>query len=218
MNTTETTQTLSASSLFRSAYENRYTWDSNFPGFSAIAHLVENGMVYESEVSVSPDLKITITNANSSEAEAAIRDQVLEIIIHRVRRNFEDVHGKNEFILGDVDDSGAVTVLVGGQASGDRYKVHNNVVSMVHRHIHGTVVTINVFSTFDTGKGYLPMDYESFYSNPNTDEPPSPKQNHHDEYACFGNYFILTSRRVIQVDNADEAKEFRLTEITLLNR
>lgn len=215
MSTTETISTIDAAALFRAAYENRYTWDSNFPGFSAIAHLTQNGNVHTAHVHVAGDLKITITNASSSEAETAIRQQVQEIIVHRVRRQFEDVHGKNEFTYGETDDSGAVTVLVGGAATGDRYKVHNNIVSLVHRHIHGTVVTINVLSTFNTGEGYLPVDYESFYTKPNANEPDSPKQYHHDEYARFGNYFILTFRHISQADNTNgiETQELRLTDL-----
>ncbi|MEB3338308.1 MAG: DUF3386 domain-containing protein [Leptolyngbyaceae bacterium] len=218
MNTTETIQNIDASALFRSAYENRYTWDANFPGFTAVAHSVQNDLVYQADVHVASDLKITITNANSSEAEAAIRNQISEIVIHRVRRRFEDVHGKNVFTCGDRDASGVVTVLVDGAAAGDQYKVHNNIVSMVHRHIHGTVVTINVLSTLDTGKGYLPVNYESFYSHPETGEPSSPTQQHHDEYALFGEHYILTLRRVMTGDSCHEAQtqEFQLTEISLL--
>jgi hypothetical protein len=87
---------------------------------------------------------------------------------------------------------------------------------MVHRHIHGMVVTIHVFSTFDTGKGYLPVDYESFYTNPNKAESNSPIQRHHDEYAPFGDYFILKARQV-RSDDPSQTKDFQLTEITLLN-
>jgi len=218
MNATEMTQTIDAATLFRSAYENRYTWNSEFPGFRAIAHSEQNGILHQAHVTVSADLKISLTNTSSDEAEKIIRDQVQEIIIHRVRRKFEDVHGKNDFTCGDTDASGAVTILVGGAAAGDRYQVLNNIVTLVHRHIHGTVVTINVLSTLDTGKGYLPVDYTSFYSKPNTDEPDSPLQQHHDQHACFGDYFILTSRCVSLAshDNQAQTQKFDLTEIALL--
>lgn len=220
MNSTETIQTIDAAALFRAAYENRYTWDSTFPGFSAIAHLEQDGTVHQADVTVSSDLKITLTNTSSEEAAETIRNQIQEIIVHRVRRKFEEVHGKNEFAWGDTDASGAVTVLVGGAAMGDQYKVHNNAITLVHRHIHGTVVTINVLSTMDTGEGYLPVDYESFYSNPNVTGSDNPKQRHHNEYACFDGYFILIMRQVSQADSADKVKphELRLTDIALLRQ
>ncbi|MEN9862161.1 MAG: hypothetical protein RLZZ515_2643, partial [Cyanobacteriota bacterium] len=44
------------------------------------------------------------------------------------------------------------------------------VVTMVHRHIHGTVVTIFTESTTDTGSGYLSRTYTSQYADPATGE------------------------------------------------
>jgi hypothetical protein len=41
---------------------------------------------------------------------------------------------------------------------------------MVHRHIHGTVVTIFTESTTDTGAGYLSQRYTSQYADPTTGE------------------------------------------------
>lgn len=211
-------RTTDATALFRSAYENRYTWDWAFPGFKAVAQFSQNGREHQAQIQVTADLKIIISNASSNDAVAAIREQVQEIITHRVRRRFEDVHGKNEFACGDTDATGAVTILVSGAAMGDRYKVCNNIVTMVHRQIHGTIVTINVLSTLNTGEGYLPVDYESFYSTTSGNQPDSPKQQHHDDYDRVGDYFILTSRRVVQADQGDDSQtqELRLTEISLL--
>lgn len=204
-----------AAFLFQAAYENRYTWDANFTGFTASAHLSQKGIVHLADVTITPELKVIVTNANSSEAEKAIYGQIQEIVIHRIHRTFADVHGKNEFTYGQSNESDEALILVGGASAGDRYKVKDKIVTMVHRHIHGTVVTINVLSTFDTGKGYLPMDYESFYSKPNQPDSVSPIQNHHDEYAAFGDYFILTSREVSS-DDPSASQEFKLTNISLL--
>lgn len=218
MTTMEITPTINAADLFRAAYENRYTWDANFPGFTAVAHLTQDGVTHQAKVSVSPDLQVTLTDASSSEAEKLIHHQLQEIIIHRVRRSFDEVHGKNEFSLEGTDDAGAAIIHVSGDAMGDRYKVQNTIVTMVHRHIHNTVVTITVSSTMDTGTGYLPIDYESVYSNPSTGEPTSPTQHHHDQYERFGDYFLLTSRRVSQAGQAGESpmQELRLSQISLL--
>ena len=60
--------------------------------------------------------------------------------------------------------------IVGGKGEGDRYRIKGDVVTMVHRHIHGTVVTIFTESTTDTGSGYLSRSYTSRYSDPATGE------------------------------------------------
>jgi hypothetical protein len=87
------------------------------------------------------------------------------VAIHRVRRGFEQTHGDNTFTAGDTDPVG-VEVIVGGKNTGDRYRIKGDVVTMVHRHIHGTVVTIFTESTTDTGHGYLSHQYTSQYSDP----------------------------------------------------
>ncbi|MFZ9265485.1 MAG: DUF3386 family protein, partial [Vulcanococcus sp.] len=85
--------------------------------------------------------------------------------IHRVRRSFEQTHGENTFTAGDTDAVGT-EVIVGGKNAGDRYRIKGDVVTMVHRHIHGTVVTIFTESTTDTGSGYLSHTYSSQYADP----------------------------------------------------
>jgi hypothetical protein len=62
-------------------------------------------------------------------------------------------------------------VIVGGKNSGDRYRIKGDVVTMVHRHIHGTVVTIFTESTIDTGCGYLSRSYTSRYADPASGAP-----------------------------------------------
>jgi hypothetical protein len=61
-------------------------------------------------------------------------------------------------------------MIVGGKNAGDRYRIKDSVVTMVHRHIHGTVVTIYTESTTNTGSGYLSRSYTSQYSDPATGE------------------------------------------------
>jgi hypothetical protein len=98
-----------------------------------------------------------------------VASQLWEVAIHRVRRSFEQTHGDNTFTAGDVNPRG-IEVIVGGKNAGDRYCIANDVVTMVHRHIHGTVVTIETESVTDTGHGYLSHRYSSRYSDPATGE------------------------------------------------
>ena len=53
---------------------------------------------------------------------------------------------------------------------GDKYRIKDDVVTMVHRHIHGTVVTIYTTDVTDTGAGYLSHTYTSQYADPATGE------------------------------------------------
>ena len=101
---------------------------------------------------------------------------------HRVRRSFEQTHGENTFTAGDTNDVGT-EVLVGGKGAGDKYRIKDDVVTMVHRHIHGTVVTIYTTDVTDTGAGYLSHTYTSQYSDPATGEARGGRSSFKDSFA-----------------------------------
>ncbi|MFM7371632.1 MAG: DUF3386 family protein, partial [Sphaerospermopsis kisseleviana] len=107
------------------------------------------------KIRIDGNLKWEVTEVENEAAKKAIDSQTWEIAVHRVRRTFEQTHGENTFIYGETDETGAVEIFVGGKSAGDKYKVRNDVVTLVHRHIHGVVVTINTFSIHETGAGYL---------------------------------------------------------------
>jgi hypothetical protein len=209
---TETTTI--ARDLFRAAYENRYTWDSKFPGYTADVTLRQGEDVHIGNIRVNADCTFDINDVADEQAKKAIHSQVWEISVHRVRRAFEETHGKNVFELGATDETGAVEIFVSGKAMGDRYKVRDKEVCLVHRHIHGTVVTINTFSSHKTDEGYLSHQYDSVYSDPQTGEGKGGKSLFEDNYEKIGTYYILTSR-VISTEG-QPTTEFTFTNVKLL--
>jgi len=156
---------------FRAAYENRYTWEPGFGGYKGRAVWEQPGVAgapdqrAEGTFVVGADLKATVEGITDEAIHKALASQLWEVAIHRVRRSFEQTHGENTFTAGDTDAVGT-EVIVGGKNTGDRYRIKGNVVTMVHRHIHGTVVTIFTESTTDTGNGYLSRSYSSQYADP----------------------------------------------------
>ncbi len=212
------TESMNATDLMRSAYENRYTWDKNFPGYTAEVTYKTDGQTFTGHVRVNPDMKAEVFDVEDEEAKKAIHGQLWEIAIHRVRRSFEETHGKNTFSLGETDDTGAIEILMGGKAEGDRYKLRDNEVVMVHRHIHGIVVTIHTFSSHDTGEGYLSHRYDSVYHDPETGEQKGGKSVFEDEYKKVGDYSILTRRHIeTTTDGNMSEQEFVFSNISLLS-
>ncbi|MFB2771527.1 DUF3386 domain-containing protein [Pelatocladus sp. BLCC-F211] len=208
---------VSAQELFRAAYENRYTWDKNFPGYTADITYKQDDQVFTGKIQVSPNLKAEVFDVEDEQAKQAINNQAWEIAVHRVRRTFEETHGANTFSYGDTDETGAVEIILGGKSIGDKYKVRNNIVSLVHRHIHGVVVTINTFSVHETAEGYLPHTYDSVYHDPQTGEQKGGRSEFDDQYEKVGNYFIM-NRRFISTDtkNQPSTQEFIFSNIQLL--
>ena len=205
----------SARDLFRAAYENRYTWDSNFPGYTTDVTFKQGDQTFTGTARVNADLSAEVFDIEDESALKAVKGQLWEVAIHRVRREFEDTHGKNQFVFGEKDDNGAVKILVEGKTAGDHYKVRNDEVVLVHRHIHGVVVTINTFSTHDTGDGYLSHTYDSVYHDPKTGEQKQGRSNFTDEYGKVGDYWVLTRRHVTAEDGPD--LEFLFSNIQLTN-
>jgi hypothetical protein len=210
------TEPQNARELFKAAYENRYTWDKNFPGYTADIRLQQGDEVYTGTVRINPNLSVEVTGVDDEKAKEDILNQLREIAIHRVRRTFEESHGKNTFDFGETDETGAVEILVSGKAMGDRYKVRNNEVCLVHRHIHGIVVTINTFSSLDTGEGYLSHRYDSVYHDVKTGELKGASQ-FEDSYEKVGNYYIMTRRALhSEQDGKPMTTEFSFSNVKLL--
>ncbi len=207
---------LSAQDLFQAAYENRYTWDAQFPGYSADITYTQNGKVFNGQVRVTSDLKAEVLNVDDEAAQKAIHGQLWETAIHRVRRSFEDTHSKNTFNYGNTDETGAVEILMGGKAEGDYYKLRNNEVCLVHRHIHGVVVTINTFSSQNTGEGYLSHRYDSVYHDPQTNTQKGGKSLFEDNYEKIGTYWILNHRAIqTETENGSVTQDFSFSNIQL---
>ncbi|MGD1951924.1 MAG: DUF3386 domain-containing protein [Leptolyngbyaceae cyanobacterium] len=205
---------LSARDLMRAAYEHRYTWDSSFPGYTTDVEFKHGDKTYTGKARVNPDLSAEVFDIDDEAALKMVKGQLWEVAIHRVRREFEDTHGKNTFALGETDDRGAVEIIVEGKSTGDKYKVLNNEVVLVHRHIHGVIVTINTFSSHDTGSGYLSHTYDSVYHDPKTGEQKKGRSEFTDEYDKIGDYFVLSRREIASNDEGD--LEFNFSNIQML--
>jgi hypothetical protein len=149
---------------------------------------------------VGADLKAQVEGIDNEEIHKAIASQLWEVCIHRVRRSFEQTHGENTFTAGDTDAVGT-EVIVGGKNAGDRYRINNDVVTMVHRHIHGTVVTIFTESTTDTGSGYLSHTYTSQYADPATGAARGGKSTFTDTFVPLtGEGPWVLSERVVETE------------------
>ena len=197
------TQTLTAQDLFRAAYDNRYTWDADFPGYQATVTLTDANTTHKGHVQVNPDMSFEVFNIEDEIAQRMIKGQLWEMTIHRVRHSFEETHGDNTFELGATDDTGAVEILVGGASMGNRYKVRDNTVCFVHRQIRDVVVNIHTFSTQHTESGYLSTGYRSVYLDSQTLLPKDTETEFRDAFEQVGGYFILSSRTIQETQVGD---------------
>lgn len=198
------------SAAFQAAYENRYTWDAGFSGYRGSCSWSDGQRTVTGGFTVGKDLKAAVEGIDDEQVRKEMQGQLWEVTIHRVRRSFQQTHGDNTFTAGDTTAEGS-EVVVGGKASGDRYRIKNNVVTMVYRHIHGKVVTIHTESTTDTGSGYLSRCYTSRYSDPATGEATSATNHYTDTFAPLANGYWTLRERVIR--SGDTVQTFSFSNL-----
>jgi hypothetical protein len=206
---------------FQAAYENRYTWEPGFGGYQGRCVWLQGDRREEGQFSVGADLKATVSGIDDAEVHKAVASQLWEVAIHRVRRPFEQTHGQNTFTAGDTDGVGT-EVIVGGKGEGDRYRIKDDVVTMVHRHIHGTVVTIYTTAITDTGAGYLSHTYTSQYSDPASGESRGGTSGFTDTFVALpnGGPWVLAERVVVSEEaeggSSSSTQTFRFEDLTPL--
>lgn len=103
--------------------------------------------------------------------------------------------------------------MVGGAATGNRYKIRDNKVCFVYRQIRDIVVNIDTFNTLETEAGYLSTGYYSVYLNPKTGKVTGPKTTFEDTFEKIGGYYLLTRRLIRTEENGFP----QITEVQFFN-
>lgn len=210
------TEPANARELFRAAYEHRYTWDSNFPGYSADVKLTQNGEVYEGQIAIKSDLTVEVTGIAEEEVQQSVYTQLRDVVTHRKRSSFEAAHGKNTFNLGETDDSGAVEILVSGDAMGSNYQIRGREICQVSRVMGRMAFTIDTQESLETPEGYLASLYNVVFRNPQTGETIR-ELTFEDSYEKIGNYYVMTRQVVHSQENGQKTTtEFNYSGIKLL--
>ena len=192
-------QSSNCTELFKAAYENRYTWESQFSGYEGNCSWTDGTREIKGTFILGQDLKALVNGIDDKHINKAISSQLWEVAIHRVRRSFEQTHGDNTFKFGDQNEIGS-EIIVGGKNEGDKYRVKNDVVTMVYRHIHGSLIVIHTKEVTHTGKGYLSKSYSSQYLDPISKKALKEKNFYKDEFLPLfkGGPWVLASRSIHQ--------------------
>jgi isocitrate dehydrogenase len=207
---------VSASEMFRKAYENRYSWDSDFPGYTATVAVKLDKEEYKGQVRIKPDLSIEVTGIDNKDASQAVKDQLTMIAIHRRKVPFAVAHKGNRFKFGSTDKNGFVEIFQEGKVKA-RYKVSENQLMQVNRLLGDTAVTVDVQDSEQTPKGYLATKYKTtFYDSQY--KAAMGTQEDEDSYKEIAGYYLLTRKAVRQIDEKGQetASEMNFTNISLL--
>ena len=196
--------------IFEEAYNNRYTWPKTFNGYSGKCIYLENGKAIEGNFILDSNFKPKIINISDKNIVKGISSQLFEVAIHRVKREFTEVHKNNNFkFLGESDKGVKIGVL--GKNEGDKYTVKDKKINMVLRKIHGVVIEIFVQEFIDTGDGFLSKKYSSQQLDIETLTPKSKILEYEDNFVNLGinNIWVLESRIIKFLDDNEKGNEIK---------
>lgn len=210
------TELPSARDLFRAAYENRYTWDGNFPGYSADVELKQGEEVYTGSLRINRDYSVEVTGIEDEEVRQSVYTQLRDVVTHRKRNSFEESHGKNTFSTGTADGTGAVEILVKGDSMGSNYKIRGTEICQVSRVMGRMAFVIDTHESLDTGSGYAASRYDAVFRNPQTNDIIRELQ-FEDTYEKIGDYWVMTRQVVHSKENGSvTTTEFNFSNVKLL--
>lgn len=210
------TEQRNARELFRAAYENRYTWDENFPGYSADVQLKQGNEVYNGKIRINRDMSVEVTGIDDEQVQESVYTQLRDVVTHRKRSQFDQSHGKNEFNLGKSDETGAVEILVKGDAMGSNYKVRGTEICQVSRVMGRMAFVIDTHESLETGNGYVATRYDAVFRNPQTNEV-SKVLKFEETYDQVGDYYVLTKQVVHDYAQGERiTTEFNFSNVKLL--
>ena len=206
--------------IFKTAYQKRYCWIDDFNGYKGRCSYSFNNKYHEGFFAIGKDFKPEIKDIDNQTVVKCISSQLFEVSIHRVKKEFDEIHSKNNFNLIKHSSDG-VEMIVSGKNEGDKYRVKNNCINMVYRKIHGFIIEIFVQEFLDTGVGILSKKYTSQQLDPNTLEANSIKLNYEDNFikVAQNNIWLLNSRLIKYQNqkNELEMQKFVFEDLTLLN-
>lgn len=211
------TATLTAQEAFRAAYENRYTWDGNFPGYRAQLTVTQGTEQYTGQVEVQADYIVTVSGFDDEMVRESVYNQMRDIVTHRKQGDFAKSHGKNQFSFGNSDGQGAVEILVQGDAMGSNYKIRGTEICQVSRVMGPIAFTINTEESLDTGAGYIAVKYHAIFRDPKTDQLKG-KRDFQERYSQVGGYYLPVQQTVEAIEARGEkiTTDFSFSHLQLL--
>ena len=191
--------------VFQKAYENRYTWPENFNGYKGNCILKEKEDIHSGNFVIGKNFQPQVKNIEASGVVKRISTQLFEVVIHRVKKSFEEVHSKNQFHYLGQSEKG-IEMKVEGKNDGDKYRVQDGKINMVFRKIHGIIIEIFVEDFLDTNNGFLSCRYSSQQLDRISLKPKTEKYKYLDKFIRIQNtdLWVLESRKINYINENGE--------------
>lgn len=205
--TDSATSNASAQEIFRRSYENRYTWGSQFPGYTAVVEVIQGKKNHRGRIQVNPDLSVEVSGIDNEEARKKVEYRLRMLNIHRQSIPFETAHQNSTFTFGTKDKNGSVEIIEKGKTNAS-YKILNQRVIQVNRSIGPHAFTVDTLDFQVTPEGYIATRYRATAFQPQTKQILGEEVSE-DSYTKIGNYY-LPNRQAVQTTEAGEQYKVEL--------
>ena len=193
--------------IFEEAHKNRYVWPSTFNGYGGKCIFKDNQKSIQGDFILGSNFQPQVTNIPDKKIVKDISSQLFEVAIHRVKREFNEIHRNNDFnFLGE--SKRGIEIEVSGKNKGDKYIVKDKKINMVFRKIHGVIIEIFVEEFLETHYGFLSKKYTSQQLDIETLTPKSKVLKYEDNFINLGidNIWVLESRNIKYINENDKEK------------
>lgn len=207
----------SALEIFRKAYENRYTWNKQFPGYTAVVEFRQGKEDYKGRIRISPDLSVEVSGINNKEASQTVKNQLLMIVVHRRHSPFTTAHKDKMFKFSDTGrEPGVVGIIADAGDSKTHYQLADNRIIQEKRSFGSQYFVVETLNTQMTAEGYIPTQYKSTFYDAKTDRIIG-TEVYSDSYEKVGDYYFPVSQKIIHSEEGSNFEaEFKFSEIKLM--
>lgn len=191
--------------IFQAAYNKRYTWDADFPGYWVEVSVRYNQDIYHGLATVNPDGQVEVANMNSlSDADnetvaELVKNQLQMEVIHRRSLPFEQLHGQNRFELEGQDPAGAWEIREIGDETDSHYKVQEQKITQVNRILGKVAVTVDTLGFERPPEGYLAAHFQTTFRDAQTGAVLG-VEDVADSHTKVGKYYLLTNRSIRRLE------------------
>lgn len=192
--------------IFRTAYQSRYTWDKDFPGYQAIATLEQGDRALRGTIRVLGDLSVEVAGIEDEDAAELVASHLKMDVIHRRRLPFEEMHAGDRFSI--LEQSGDRTYRLQeiGEDGESEYIVRNDILAQVNRTFGNIGAQVDTLATVQTEEGYITTEYEATFTDADNGTVLA-KEDIRDFYERAGDYYLLSYREIrstLDVERADK--------------
>jgi hypothetical protein len=190
-----------AKTLLQTAYDKRYTWNKDFPGYLAEVAVRYQNTYVQGAVLIEPTLQVATQNIIDKEIRQVITAQLQMMSTQLQSTTFEAMHGQYQFSLVRNEDKTAEIEETKDDLSA-RYIIKNDEIIQVNRNIGEYTIEIKTIDSLKDPEGYLQTHFQATFRDSKTNEL-AEQDDIRDSYEKVGDYYLLAKREIRRGNNVE---------------